>query len=285
MAEGLKWRVNRAVRASNLAAPARLIMLVLSDMADAKTAEIPENHGPSLPDLVRDTGLGESTVKRRLAELEESGWVIRMRPTAGEQARHKATRYRLTVPTGGPERAPARAQSGPPVEVSGAQSGPGRGPAVNLSGAQSGPPYIEANDPYDQLHDQIHTADGATDGALFAVEAPAAPVVGKANGKHLADGFDRFWKAYPKKVGKPAALRAWIKAIKNGADAEIVIAGAEFYALEKKGAESRYIKNPQGWLNDGRWQDEPDRSYQTTPLARTGPWRNPEDQSDYYGEI
>lgn len=287
--EGLKWRVNRAVRASNLPSPGRLIMLVLSDMADAKTAEIPESHTPSLPDLVSQTGLGEATVKRHLSALEDLGWLVRMRPTAGEQARHKPTRYRLALPAGGSERAPARAQSEPSVQVSGAQSGPGRGLTVIRPGAQSGPPYIEANDPYNQLHDQTHTSGGAPDGALFAVDAPAQPKPQKANSAAIAKGFERFWKVYPKKVGKPAALRAWTKAIKNGADAEIVIAAAEFYALERRGTESRYLKNPQGWLNDGRWQDAPDPSYTAPPVgARVNghtPFRNPEDPSDYYGDI
>ena len=105
-AEGLKWRVNRAVRASTLPAPARLIMFVLSDMADAKTAEIPAERTPSLGDLAEQTGLSEATVKRHLPALESLGWVVPTRPTAAEQARHVSTRYRLAIPSGGSQCTP-----------------------------------------------------------------------------------------------------------------------------------------------------------------------------------
>jgi hypothetical protein len=300
-AEGLKWRVNNAVRASRLMpAPARLIMLTLSDRADAKTSEIPETHTPSLAELAQETDLGESTVKRHLGALEKYGWVARTRPSAGERARHKSTGYRLALGSEGAtgpegpewaiEKSDSRAQSGPSKRKPRAQSGPTEGPERAPARAQSGPSYIEANDLNDP-DDQTHTREPEPDGALFPVDAPPAAA---KNDKAAADeSFTRFWKAYPKKVAPDAARRAWDKAIKKEG-AEVIIAAAEFYALECRTKEPRYIKHPQGWLNDGRWKDAPDPSY-TPPsgaggfaAARTNghtPWRNPDDPSDYYGEI
>lgn len=73
------------------------------------------------------------------------------------------------------------------------------------------------------------------------------------------DHFDEFWKVYPKKAGKPAAQKAWAKAIKR-ASAQTIIDGARRYAhwLSQAGPkEFRPIpKFPQGWLNDDRWADE-----------------------------
>lgn len=94
-----KWRVTRAVRGSTLAAPAKLIMLVLADVADAGTAEIPPNRTPSLTVLARETGLGRSTVTTHLRALEADGWVARTKPSTAEAlGQWERTRYQLRVP-------------------------------------------------------------------------------------------------------------------------------------------------------------------------------------------
>lgn len=71
--------------------------------------------------------------------------------------------------------------------------------------------------------------------------------------------FERFWKEYPKKAGKPAALKAFTKAIKK-TDPEQIIAGARKYATwlktAKPGEFRPAVKYPQGWLNDERWNDD-----------------------------
>lgn len=70
--------------------------------------------------------------------------------------------------------------------------------------------------------------------------------------------FDKFWKAYPKKVGKDAARMAWRK---RNPDARLVDEMVQ--ALEQHGRydqwkrdNGRYIPNPATWLNEGRWMDE-----------------------------
>ncbi|QDP64870.1 MAG: hypothetical protein Unbinned5081contig1001_27 [Prokaryotic dsDNA virus sp.] len=71
--------------------------------------------------------------------------------------------------------------------------------------------------------------------------------------------FDRFWKVFPKKAGKPSARKAFEKAIKR-APAEIIIKRATRYAewlSEASATEFRpHPKHPQGWLNDDRWEAE-----------------------------
>lgn len=84
--------------------------------------------------------------------------------------------------------------------------------------------------------------------------------------------FNRFWKAYPKKVGKPAARKAFEKAIKR-APAEIIIKRAESYAAwlnapAEKGEFKPHPKHPQGWLNDDRWEAEELRSFTAQPEAK-----------------
>jgi hypothetical protein len=90
-------------------------------------------------------------------------------------------------------------------------------------------------------------------------------------GKRLAgeEGFDLFWKAYPLKVAKQAALRAYATVIKAGLIAEPdLLAAASRYAVKVASTEKKYIKQPVGWLKDGRYDDEPNaKASQTTPLS------------------
>jgi hypothetical protein len=76
------------------------------------------------------------------------------------------------------------------------------------------------------------------------------------------EAFAAFWKAYPRRVRPANAEKAWNTALAAGADPAAIIAGAEFYALEKKMDDPKYVAHPASWLNARGWQDEPDRAYQ-----------------------
>lgn len=73
-----------------------------------------------------------------------------------------------------------------------------------------------------------------------------------------AERFAEFWKAYPKKVGKEAARKAFMK-IKPSADLlrRMLEAIREQTASDQwKRDNGQYIPNPATWLNQGRWDDE-----------------------------
>lgn len=67
--------------------------------------------------------------------------------------------------------------------------------------------------------------------------------------------FERFWKLYPKKVGKIGAYREWQRAIK-GTPIETIISAAEAYSHSDKG-QGEYCWNPLTWLSQGHWEDDP----------------------------
>ena len=73
-----------------------------------------------------------------------------------------------------------------------------------------------------------------------------------------SDLFESFRKAYPKKKGKQKAREAWENAIKWGNDPKVLITKAWEYATEikLKRIEDHYIKFPQWWLNDWRFDDD-----------------------------
>jgi len=72
-----------------------------------------------------------------------------------------------------------------------------------------------------------------------------------------AESFEQFWAAYPRKVAKEAARRAFAKAIEAGASHAALMAGVERYRAERAGQDPKYTKHPATWLNAGCWQDEP----------------------------
>lgn len=71
-----------------------------------------------------------------------------------------------------------------------------------------------------------------------------------------ADVFPEFWSAYPRKVAKGAAVKAWKTASHKIDPTEIVVA-AERYAADPNLPPATYIPHASKWLNDERWLDGP----------------------------
>jgi hypothetical protein len=72
------------------------------------------------------------------------------------------------------------------------------------------------------------------------------------------EGFDEFWRIYIRRVKKPAAIKAYRKALTR-TDAATINAGAALYIageLKRPDYSLTYIAHPSTWLNDGRWDDE-----------------------------
>tara|TARA_R110002051_G_scaffold289668_1_gene352755 strand:+ start:131 stop:442 length:312 start_codon:yes stop_codon:yes gene_type:complete len=61
--------------------------------------------------------------------------------------------------------------------------------------------------------------------------------------------------AYPRHVGKKAALTAWRAAIKE-VDPERLLAAATAYARQCRGKDQQYVAHARTWLHQGRWEDE-----------------------------
>ena len=74
----------------------------------------------------------------------------------------------------------------------------------------------------------------------------------------LQKRFDLFWAAYPKKVGKKDAQKAWKNAKVNTDlfDKIMAAVGKARITTQWLREGGRYIPNPSTWLNEGRWDDE-----------------------------
>lgn len=71
----------------------------------------------------------------------------------------------------------------------------------------------------------------------------------------LSAAFVPFWEAWPNKVGKPAALKAYTGALKRGAAPDDILNGVQAYVREKP--PDRPWLNPATFLNQNRWEDQP----------------------------
>ncbi len=80
----------------------------------------------------------------------------------------------------------------------------------------------------------------------------------KKNNNTTETDFETLWKMYPRKIGKPKALKAYQRAIKNGVTFETVKAGLEAYCkhIEANKTEAAYIKHGSTWFNGECWNDE-----------------------------
>jgi|HubBroStandDraft_1064217.scaffolds.fasta_scaffold09768_5 hypothetical protein len=99
----------------------------------------------------------------------------------------------------------------------------------------------------------------------------SAPLRSAAPNRSLKDAdlkqeFDLgFWPTYPRKVGKPDALKAYMRARRGGATCEAITVGLVKFDFSP---DPTYRPHPATWLNKGRWADEPDPVIQ--PSAGNG---------------
>lgn len=75
---------------------------------------------------------------------------------------------------------------------------------------------------------------------------------------HYSSDFESFWWSYPKRKGKARAWEARLRCIDWWLEPSYLISKASDYAKEcsLKHVEDKFIKRPQGWLNDARYDDD-----------------------------
>ena len=72
------------------------------------------------------------------------------------------------------------------------------------------------------------------------------------------DDFDAFWRAWPRKIAKANAVKAWRNHIGNVPDIETLLQIVALHATsaqwQKDGGQ--FIPHPATWINAERWADE-----------------------------
>lgn len=114
-----------------------------------------------------------------------------------------------------------------------------------------------------QYGNQMET-NGLPDGNQMETESSIGKVSTgkKSTGNTPADkppvvcgDFEKFWSAYPKKVAKKSAKKAFSR-VKE--PVETLLAAIERQKCSEQWSKDngQYIPNPATWLNQGRWEDE-----------------------------
>jgi hypothetical protein len=95
--------------------------------------------------------------------------------------------------------------------------------------------------------------------ALARVQGEGRKEGKEGKGTHVDNAFEDFYTAYPKKVGKQDALKAWDKIKPDLAlQTKIMSAlGAAIRSEDWRKEGGKFIPYPTTWLNGKRWEDEP----------------------------
>ena len=93
-----------------------------------------------------------------------------------------------------------------------------------------------------------------------------------------SDEFEKFWKTYPRKVGKGAAQKAWAKATKAAsADTILTSLTEQLSSMHmQKRPDGDFRPHPATWLNERRWEDDPEPATLMTDTRAipTDHWNN-----------
>lgn len=199
---------------------------------------------PSVRALGERARLGPTALREALTGLERLG-VLSRTARARQDGGRTSDLYRIAVHERGLT-PPSFAEGGSPHETRGAPS-PGEG---------------HEQDPPNNTHSPLQAPQGAE-----PIEGLEGPPVG------TPDLFDTFWAQYPRKVGKPQARRAWLKALKTGVGPLHIIGAAMAYA-EDPNREAAFTKHPSTWLNAEGWNDGPLPERAPDPQV-SAPWAPP----------
>lgn len=106
-------------------------------------------------------------------------------------------------------------------------------------------------------HDKVFEAmrrNGLKQGEFKLMGASVRPLIKPP--PEADPDFETFWSAYPRKVGKVAAMKAWGR---NGRpELSVILSAVEAQKSSDQWRKDggRFIPHPSTWLNGRRWQDE-----------------------------
>ena len=102
---------------------------------------------------------------------------------------------------------------------------------------------------------------------INTANTPKAPTGGASE---YPPHFDRFWEAYPRKLDKRRAFRAWKKAGLDRCDLPDILTALERWKRCDQWQDDRYIPHPTTWLNNRRWETSPDAAPPETDFGEGG---------------
>lgn len=246
----------------------------------ARLADYSNDEGvcyPSVETICRQLGLGESTVRTAIAELESAGWLRREFRRKGN--RNTSNLYYLNA-----DRLEAlariekdkvaalkqqrRANGFHPSDSEPSGSGCSNGfhPSVSDKNGVFTRQNLTPDPQVNSKHDpQVNSKQESQDiGACGKVHSE-----NRSSKENYSNEFEQAWQAYPKRAGgnsKAAAWKAWKARIKDGVNTEAMLAGVNRYAgyVRATGsAGTQYVKQAATFFG-------PDRHFEESWQAPSG---------------
>jgi hypothetical protein len=176
------------------------------------------DHGawPSIATLAKYANIQERRVQQIIRELAETGEIAIEEQGGLGQRQYKTNRYHILI------QCPADCD-GSLQHKTGVHSVTNRGAIQSQTGVQPTAP-----EPNKELNKNLLNA-------------------------HSDELFDEFWTAYPRKLDKAKAFRAFKSALKR-ASFEDILAGVLLYRSDPK-RDPEFTKYPATWLNSDSWEN------------------------------
>jgi hypothetical protein len=91
-------------------------------------------------------------------------------------------------------------------------------------------------------------------------ESPSSSTSSSTSSSDIQTAFTTFWTCYPRKVGKPNALKSWMRVFKSGPDEALFRSIMQALTQHKRlpqwtKDDGQFIPHPATWLNQQRWED------------------------------
>lgn len=241
---------------------------------------------PSVETICRQLGLGESTVRTAIAELESSGWLRRESRRKGN--RNTSNLYHLNA-----ERLEALAR----IEKDKVAALKQQRRTNGFHPSDSDPSKSEPSD--SGCSNGFHPSDSDKNGVFTRQNLTPDPQVNskqesqvnskqesqelgvcskaysenRSSKENYSNEFEQAWQAYPKRAGgnsKAAAWKAWKARIKDGVTTVAMLAGVDRYAAYVRAtgsAGTQYVKQAATFFGPDRHFDE---SWQAPAVAVSG---------------
>lgn len=221
---------------------AKAVLVALADHANDRGECF-----PSIPRLETWTGLKDRAIRNAIGWLEAQNLIHRATKIG------TATEYKLAI---GASYTPA------------SRAGVGAENDEQTPASNAGTPASGANEPR-HLVPKTPASRAAITPMNPKVEPPLTQ---RANARPAQPvGFAEFWAAYPRKVGRGQAERAFRTATK-GTEAGTIIAALSAYPFDL--SRPQFIPHASTWLNGQRWLDQIDT--RDPVLAAVGFYDQPE---------
>lgn len=222
----------------------------------------------SVAQIMRETGIGRDGVNAAYDRMLALGYFVAVEQTRAERGRFAENDYTITSIT---DRAPS-----PPAHPE--ESAPNVGMAPQRSETAS---VADRSGPAPLVRRTTTTEDQET---LSGMGMPAGGQLRLVEHPTPEEQFAAFWAAYPKKVGKDAARRAWAKAARR-ADPDKIVEVVGRYPFRP---DRQFVKDPATWLNAGCWEDDLEavgaanrgRSVARSNYGPHQPYRDPDPATD-----